>query len=829
MAKLIVKRKAELVNVFELEPGRAQFTLGSHPENDLVLAEKSVSARHLKIEYSNGNYYLETLENELGAIINGRPLLKRVQMVQGDEIAVGELSMLFVNHTREPASLSSAGDEIEVIDEDYLDKKFINSAFSLSSAGEVAVNDGPPAAKVDGPDAEEYFETEPTPDDLQTPPQAEPKPSLVGKNSAATSYQLTAIYGPYTGKTFSLNEGDTRIGRDNSLNDIVIRVNDKGALDPSISRRHATISCKNGRFYITDKRSKTRTYVNQIKLSTDDEIPIEEGDEIEIVSDQKSTIFRLTSAANPDFSPPRKAGVWWMRNAHRLGTLLTIATGLLAVGALGLGSMNRLAANKKPGELKFIEETWYQGDRKSQAGSPAPSANANLPAGAGLRSSLALGDLNGDGKPDVIFTDHQQNLIAIDGVSKKILWMNEQIGVQNAIPIVLVDLNANGQLDVLVVGRDSRLRALDGVNGAEIWLSPILGETISGAPVAADLNGDGLRDVVVCTAAGQIHIGIAYVNEMDWKTIDSGVKILSAPSAVDGNGDGRSEVFIGSEEGQLIVLEGSGVTKVLDLKEELSKATGSPISNFEIRQPAAIADLNGNGALDLVVGGANGWYLALEGGSFSRLWHEQIEPEGAGAWAAPAAGKFDDDELEDVALASRHFVKVIKGSADPQNRKIALWQTDFGLNEIAAPLTPVDFNKDGVHDLVVSLSNGVAAIVNGRDGKILYEIKKPDNPAVSAALAGDVGSDGYLNVFLIRRDLNVYKIQTNSSIAKNSVIWGQAFGNERNSCRYEFVQPQSKVYDVTLSISSVLFLGAIAVISISRKRRERIIKANQRS
>jgi pSer/pThr/pTyr-binding forkhead associated (FHA) protein len=791
-----------------------------------VLAEKSVSARHLKIEYKNGSYYLETIANELGTIINGRPLLKRVQMVQGDEIAVGEISMLFVNHAREPVSMSSAGDEIEVIDEDYLDKKFINSAFSLPSAGKVAVNGEAAAAKVDGPDAEEYFALEPTPDDLETPPQTEPKPPLVGKNGAAPSYQLTAIYGPYTGKTFSLNAGDTRIGRDNSLNDIVIRLNDKGALDPSISRRHATISCKNGRFYITDKRSKTRTYVNQIKLSTEDEIPIAEGDEIEIVSDQKSTIFRLTSAANPDFSPPRKAGVWWMRNAHRLGTLLTIATGLLAVGALGLGSMNRIAANKKPGELKFIEETWHQ---YSGGRSQAPNANPNLPASAGLRSSLALGDLNGDDKPDVIFTDRQQNLIALDGVAKKILWMNEQIGVQNAIPIVLVDLNANGQLDVLVVGRDSRLRALDGVNGAEIWLSPILGEIISGAPVAADLNGDGLRDVVVCTAAGQIHIGIAYINEMDWKTIDSGVKILSAPSAADGNGDGRSEVFIGSEEGQLIVLEGSGIAKVLDLKEELSKATGSPIHNFEIRQPAAIADLNGNGALDLVVGGVNGWYLALESGSFSRLWHEQIEPEGAGAWAAPAAGKFDDDQLEDVALASRHFVKVIKGAADPQNRKSALWQTNFGLNEIVAPLTPVDFNKDGVHDLVVALSNGATAIVNGRDGKILSEIKKPDNPAVSAALAGDIGSDGYLNVFLIRRDLNVYKIQTNSTIAKNSVIWGQAFGNERNSCRYEFVRPQSRVYDVTLSISSALFLGAITVISISRKKRERIIKANQRS
>ncbi len=823
MAKLIVKRKAEIVKVFELDPMRSQFTLGSSSENDLMLAEKSVSPRHLKLEFSNGNYYLETIPGEPNISFNGRPFLKRVQMVQGDEITIGDLRLLFVSHASGPSTIT-IGEEIEVIDEHYLDKKIVSNPFVPAAHREAMVNSEPlvktgimePHPETD----EKYFDLEEEPEDSATPT---PAPEPPAKSLNGKSYHLIAIYGPYLGKKFPLNDGDTRIGRDNNLNDIVIRLNDKGALDPSISRRHATISYKRDRFYISDKRSKTRTYVNQIKLSPNDEIPIDERDEIEIVSDQKSTIFRFSSNAESDLSPPRKAGVWWIRNALRLGSLLSILLAAATIGTLGFSCVNRLSANKKPGDLKFIEEMWFQDSENKRA-----PGNANMQA---QRAGLALGDLNGDGKTDVIFSNSKNNLIALDGVTKKIFWMNEQITVQSAIPIVLVDLNANGWLDVLVVGRDSRLRALDGVNGAEMWLSPILGENLAGAPIAADLNGDGLKDIIVCTEAGQIHFGLAFINEMDWKIADSGMKIRSTPSAADCDGDGRFEGFIGTADGKLLIVNGNGsIARILDLKEEFSKAIGTASNTFEIGFPPAIADLNGNGVFDLLVGSTNGAYLALDGNSFSRIWHDKIETPGyTTAWAAPAAGKFDDDNLDDVALVSHNVVKLIKGSSDPQNRKPGAWELDFDLNSHTAPLAVADFNKDGVHDIIVSLSNGKVVIVNGSDGKTFAEVGHADNPAVSATLVADVGTDGRLDILLIRKDQKIYRIQTNSGIDKNSVVWGQAFGNERNSCRYEFVRPQSRVYDVTLSISSMLFLCAFGTTAIAKKRRASMIKTNQRT
>lgn len=132
-------------------------------------------------------------------------------------------------------------------------------------------------------------------------------------SKAENKFYLLAIYGPYRGEQYALDKEEIRIGRSQELNDIVIQKTKNGCMDSSISRLHAIINNKEGRFYINDKQSKTGTYVNQYKLDSEEEIELIENDEIEIVSNCKSTIFRFVSCNHLDFSFPKKAGVWWIR------------------------------------------------------------------------------------------------------------------------------------------------------------------------------------------------------------------------------------------------------------------------------------------------------------------------------------------------------------------------------------------------------------------------------------------------------------------------------------------------------------------------------------
>jgi len=556
---------------------------------------------------TNGCCYLETLDSNYETNLNGRTLLNHVQIVNGDNIGIGEHDLLFENAIRNTLDLHT--EDLKVIGADEIPDPINFNPSDSFNINETTPSDLTHATSVD---SEEFYKIEDFPEktfteELNTNTQEITASVLTPQFPQTKSLYLLAIYGPYIGKKFALNSQDTKIGRDLTLNDIVIRNNDKDVLDPSISRRHATISKKNGNYSISDKRSKTRTYVNQVKLSPADEIPIHENDEIEIVNNQKSTIFRVLAEGIFNPSRPKKAGLWWVRNKFRFGVYLSFFFALTMFGALGLSCKIRNAASDTPDELKFFEETWYQ-NKPSQGNSPE-------------QSSLALADLTDDGKVDLIFTNQLGELIALNGVTKKIIWHKKEFFVQKSIPIVLADLNLNSLKDVLVVGQDSRLHAFDGSIGAEIWLSPILGGFISGPPIVEDFNDDGLKDVMICSKSGQIHLGYGDIFDLKWKTIETALTINSAPSVADSDGDGTLEIIVGTEEGRIIIVNGSSgvVSKIFDFNEEVSKATGNDLTENNIKSPIIIGDLNKNGGLDLLITSATGNYIAFEGSGLNRI------------------------------------------------------------------------------------------------------------------------------------------------------------------------------------------------------------------
>lgn len=806
MPKLILKKRAEILKEFELG-GKSIYFLGSDPRNDFVVIDQKVSIKHLKIENSENQYYVEDLNSAFGTLLNGKPLHTRAQIVEGDEIAIGALSLIFENgNTPRIPAPEDTEQYIEVIgEEDFPEQSFKPESNVFGGKNRPRQ------------ETEEFYEIEDLP--------GEPKPVTNGTykstGAARKSYYLLTIDGPYIGKRFALNQRDTRIGRDNTLNDIVIRNNEDGALDPSISRRHATISYRDGKYFISDKRSKTRTYVNQIKLSPTEELRIQENDEIEIVSDQKSTIFRMLPDGQYDISPPRKTSVWWNRNKLRLGTLLTLALGCLTLAALGWSWQHRSTGAEQPEELEFIEETWHtvESSHNGEGDQAAPKP-----------SGLALSDLSGDDKIDLLFTDSAGRLHALDGTTKRTLWRIDHLSIQDHIPVVTADLNSDGTQDVLAVASDSRLRALDGRNGAEIWLSPLLGETISGAPVVADFNDDGFQDVLVAVENGRIHLGHGHVYGMDWTIIETGLTLLATPSAADWDGDGTVESFLGSEEGKVLVIDGSRgkVAIAFDFNEEVSKATGTIFGEHNLRYPIALSDITNDQVTDLIVGATNGNYLALEGQSLKRIWFESLpvvftnsEP------LSPVISDFDNDGFADVALVSNQMIRVIPGG-DIENRKSVLWEYNLAGEDvfISSP-SLTDIDNDGISDLIIGTKLGTIVIFDGKNGRILTQLNSQYNPACSPIVTADVGADGYLDMMVMRQDGHIYRIQTNTPIHENNLIWGQNTGDARHSGRYAYVPPTPSTTDAMGAAFGLLTLGVGFLTFSSKQKRKKSIKKNQ--
>ncbi|MCG8606086.1 FHA domain-containing protein [bacterium] len=818
MPRLTIKRGPTRLGEVALDTSKDVFQIGSDPQCDYALIDEDVFSKHLEIRKIEGKYYLSDLKGASGTLLNGVPLGDETQLIDGDQIAVGGIEFIFETTLDRAEFENAISEELNALAHELVPEP---DSEPLSSATEEmeSIEASAITEEVENTDSVEFYQIEEMTGEFAT--------NAVEDEAEEKSYYLQAIYGPYIGNKYPVKKGETKIGRDNMLNDIVIRRDEKGNLDPSISRRHATVSYRDGLFYVSDKRSKTRSYVNQTKLETADEVAIHEGDEIEIVSDQKSTILRMTSSESPNLSPPKKAGIWWIRNNFRMGVWLTATLGLMTVGSFAFSFLSRQEINKQPDRLTFVEQPWLKGQKTdSERRSLVFGRERN-----DQRPSIALADVDGDQDVDVALNTLSGSLTVLDGESKRVLWKVDGLYPLYDIPIVLSDLNANGLQDILVVGQDTRLRALDGQTGAEIWMSPILGEGISGPPGVADLNNDGLKDLFICTLDGQVHFGYSQVNRMNWATVTTGKMIRSTPSSGDWDGDGMPEVFIGTEDGEALIVDGqlAKIEQVIDFSQKVVAAHQSDEHN--IRYPIAISDLNSDGLTELIIGSTSGVYLAIDGLNQSQIWQETLPnkksrfPQNLG----PAIGDCSGDGVPDAVIASNQVIKVIRGSKDQPKARKVLWQFCINDDLFSTPVTLADFNKDGARDILIGTRKGRVYILNGLNGEVFTEIKNEWNAITSPLLVADLSGNGFLDVAYLREDQTVFVIETNSMIVENSVVWGQSHGDERHLGHYAYMGPSMRFYDLITSGSGLLFLSLALITVAARQRRFRAIHKNQMS
>ena len=145
-------------------------------------------------------------------------------------------------------------------------------------------------------------------------------------------------------------------------------------------------------------------------------------------------------------------------------------------------------------------------------------------------------------------------------------------------------------------------------------------------PVVVDLEKDGTPDVVIVTSDGYSEGGAAYLRALDGGTgaekwdanndlyqLGSRVQPRVTPAVADIDGDGYVEIVTGKSGGGLIAFEHDGT-----VKWTATKADGTPFTATLASAAVAIADLEGDGQPEITVGGfvfdANG-KLLINGGA----------------------------------------------------------------------------------------------------------------------------------------------------------------------------------------------------------------------
>src|SRR3989442_9323806 len=334
---------------------------------------------------------------------------------------------------------------------------------------------------------------------------------------------------------------------------------------------------------------------------------------------------------------------------------------------------------------------------------PSPAPARDYAVGAGPYS-VAVGDLNGDGRLDLVVANSLANTVSVllgngDGTFQAARNFDAGLG-SGPIWVVVVDINGDGKADVLLANEMRHsLVVLLGI-GEGTLQPPMNFDTAGNLPesiAVGDFNGDGKLDVAVA------HF------------YSTNVTVLL------GNGDGT-------------------------FQPAYVVATFAPNMNLI---PVAVGDLNGDGKLDLVTASVTTTMVAVMLGNGDGTFQPpQITPF-VGDPESIMIRDFNGDRKMDLALPNDDSpdakVAGFLGNGDGTLQPVQRFSVGAMESE---SLAAGDFNGDGKLDLVFANAgtNNISVLLGNGDGTFRPALTFPVGNRNEFVAIGDFNGDGTLDV-----------------------------------------------------------------------------------
>ncbi len=359
------------------------------------------------------------------------------------------------------------------------------------------------------------------------------------------------------------------------------------------------------------------------------------------------------------------------------------------------------------------------------AGAPAASgAIVEARLTSAYPSSPVVGDLDGDGLPEIVASDAAGYLNVWTKTAGNVVTRHLHLYLGSPHAPALGDVNADGRPEIVVYAPTTGYVHAVRPDGSTLWRASVGGSATYSfyyeyAIELADVNRDGFPDAIV-----PMSNAIAAVSGRDgailWKRgLTVAYAGYSKAAAADLDADGVPEVVLAS-----------GTLYVLDGRTGATRWTGSGTD-------VGVADLDLDGSPEVVASGVGG--VRAYSASGALLWSRSLGIYSSG----PAIADLNLDGKPEVAVGSTDsHVYALDG------RGGIVWDSGYlGVGEWDNPdLTATDLDNDGAPEITVMSDDVAVVILDGRTGRVVANTGfSVDENEHSPAIA-DVDADGHAEI-----------------------------------------------------------------------------------
>lgn len=319
-------------------------------------------------------------------------------------------------------------------------------------------------------------------------------------------------------------------------------------------------------------------------------------------------------------------------------------------------------------------------------------------------ASPVAADLDGTGTAIVIgnLLSNQMEVYNADQTMKA-GWPQATDGGIKATAAV-VDMDNDGDMEILAGDTAGKLYAWhhDGtaVTGWPVQVSADY--RVLATPAFGDINNDGTKEVVVPATDGKLYLFNVDGTAMAESPLSIGDEaeqygnhvINSSPRIADLNGDGYNEIVVGSYDGSIYAFSFAPNGDDDPFRRGDPPAYWSLSTNDVIMSTPAVADIDPTVAgMEVVIGSGNGAVYMLDKHG-NELWKNETE------WtvrSSPLVADMDGDGDMEVLIGSddhRVYAYHHDGTA------VTGWPRETNANVFASPMM-ADVNGDGTQDIVV--------------------------------------------------------------------------------------------------------------------------------